>query len=93
MQQLPIGRPQDDTAAGGDDGIGAGDELLEHCAFGIAKLLFAFGREEIADATAEALLEQRVAVREVDSQLPGQPTPDCRLADSGQADQADPKSR
>ena len=56
-------------------------------------LLFAFGLEEIADATAEALLEQRVAVRKVDPQLPGQPPPDRRLADSGQADQADSKAR
>jgi len=93
MQQFAIGRPQDDAPAGGDDGIGAGHEFLEHGTFGVAKFLFAFGREKFADATAEALLEQRVAVREVDSQLPGQPAPDCRLADSGQADQADPESR
>ena len=93
VEQLAVARPEDDAAAGGDDALGGGDELLEHRALGVAELLFAFGREEVADATAEALLEQRVAIREVDTQLPGQPPPDGRLADRGQADQADSEAR
>ena len=86
MQRFAIGRSQHGAAACGDDRVGQRRDLFDHILLDVAEGIFTLPCEPLADGNAQALLDGRVAVNELQPEVPRELTPDSGLATAGHAD-------
>lgn len=88
MQMLTIALAQHGPAARRQY-AGLQGQITQGLLFDVTEALFPFTLEELADRTADALLDHLIGIRERQLQTSGQLAPDSGLARSGQADETD----